>query len=81
MIHSKNFFEPFKTTSKGLFSQSDKPIAYSGIGAVLDTQNQFVFPILRAEPSTFSFNGDKSDVSKVSGEALTLVAGYQTRNN
>ncbi len=42
-----------------------------------------MFPILRAEPTTFSFNQEKNsgEFSKNSGEALTLVSGYQTRNN
>jgi hypothetical protein len=81
VVFSKNFFEPFTTTSKGIFSQSEKPIAFSGVGQVLDPSNKFVFPILRAEQSTFSFNQDKNEISKVSGEALTLVSGYQTRKN
>lgn len=81
-MYSRNFFEPFTTTSKDLFTHSH-PIAFSGVGQVLDSSNEFVFPILRAEQSTFSFNPEKNggDISKVSGEALTLVSGYQTRNN
>jgi oligosaccharyltransferase complex subunit beta len=83
VVYSRNLFEPFTTTSKGIFSKSELSIAFSGIGQVLDPNNQFVFPILRAEPTTFSFNEEKNsgDISKTSGEALTLVSGYQTRNN
>jgi hypothetical protein len=82
-VFSKNFFEPFTTTSKGIFSKSEKSIAFSGIGQVLDPNNQYVFPILRAEQTTFSYNQEKNsgDYSKNSGEALTLVSGYQTRTN
>jgi oligosaccharyltransferase complex subunit beta len=82
-VFSKNFFEPFTTTSKGIFSKNEKSIAFSGIGQVLDPNNQYVFPILRAEQTTFSYNQEKNsgEYSKISGEALTLVSGYQTRNN
>ena len=82
-IYSRNLFEPFTTTSKGIFSKSERSIAFSGVGQVLDQNNQYLFPILRAEPTTFSFNPEKNsgDISKISGEALTLVSGYQTRNN
>ena len=56
-----------------------------GIGAYLDPENQFVFPILRAEQSTVSVaNATKNEdikISSTSGEQLTLVAGYQTRYN
>ena len=81
MVFSSNFFEPFKTTSKGVFTIPERPIAYSGVGMSLDQANQYVFPILRVEPSTFSFNPDKNEVSKASGESLSVVAGYQTRTN
>jgi Oligosaccharyltransferase 48 kDa subunit beta len=80
-VYSKNFFEPFTSTSKGIFSESEKPIAFSGVGQIIDSNNQYVFPILRAEHTTFSFNEDKNDVARVSGDAITLVSGYQTRNN
>ena len=57
------------------------PIAYKGIAHVVDPKNQFVFPILRAEPSSYSYNHEKKSFSKVSGEHLSLVSGYQTRKN
>ncbi len=83
VVYSNNFFEPFTTTSKGIFSKSERSIAFSGVGQVLDANNQYLFPILRAEPTTFSYNQEKNsgEYSKNSGEALTLVSGYQTRNN
>jgi hypothetical protein len=82
-VYSNNFFEPFTTTSKGIFSKSERSIAFSGVGQLLDANNQYLFPILRAEPTTFSYNQEKNsgEYSKNSGEALTLVSGYQTRNN
>jgi hypothetical protein len=80
-VQSKNFFEPFTSTSKGIFSQSEKPIEFSGVGQILDSSNQYLFPILRAESSTFSFNEEKGEVARASGDAITLVSGYQTRNN
>lgn len=49
VVFSSNFFEPFKTTSKGIFTIPKKPIAFSGIGHIIDPSNHFVFPILRAE--------------------------------
>jgi hypothetical protein len=53
----------------------------------LDDSNQFVFPLLRAEKTTYSAtqyeptDDNPSRVSDVSGEQLVLVAGYQSRNN
>ena len=48
---------------------------------LLDPTNEFVFPILRAESTTVSVlppkkEGDQAKISDVSGEQLTLVAGY-----
>lgn len=61
-------------------------IAYKGIGSVLDQNNRYVFPILRGESTTMSVTDlEPSDevpsISSVSGEQLTLVAGYQSRYN
>eukprot|EP00347_Sterkiella_histriomuscorum_P002855 403366536 len=81
VVFSKNFFEPFRKGSNSLFTNPETPIAFSGVGLNLDPKNTFAFPILRAEPSTFSFNSEQNEVSKKSGEQLTLVAGYQTRKN
>ena len=61
---------------------SNDGVLYSGIGSLLDPDNQFVFPILRAEKTTVSVTSlDTSDetpykISQVSGEQLTLVAGF-----
>ena len=59
---------------------------FDGVGTYLDPENQFVFPILRAESTTVSVGqpkeeGDPVRISNTSGEQLTLVAGYQTRYN
>jgi len=34
--------------------EANERIAFSGIGQKIDPNNQFVFPILRAEPTTVS---------------------------
>ena len=47
----------------------------------MDPANQFVFPILRAESTTVSVFDSEDKISDVSGEQLTLVAGFQTRYN
>jgi hypothetical protein len=80
-VFSKNLFSPFLHESKGIFSQSEKPVAFTGVALTLDPSNTFAFPILRAEKSTFSFNPEQNEASRISGEQLTLVAGYQTRKN
>ena len=86
-IFSSNIFEPLTDTSKQsqkTFSRPQKsnPIAYSGIGQINDPNNQFVFPILRAEQSTYSFNkGIEQLANTKSGEEIVLVSGYQTRHN
>ena len=72
---------PLKSEAKGIFSEPQHPIVYQGLGLTLDSSNSMVFPILRAEPTTFSYSSEKDEVSTVSGEQLTLVAGYQTRIN
>lgn len=46
--------------------------------------NQHVFPILRGDSGSYSFNPDaaeRHETGLVSGEHLTLVSGYQTRYN
>jgi len=52
-----------------------------GIGMVLDDKknNKHVFPILRADQASYSYNpqaGERKQVGIVSGQQLTLVAGY-----
>ncbi len=82
MLYSRNLFEPFTSSSKGIFSQPQSPIAFTGgVAQLIDPSNQYVFPILRAEQSTFSHNADKNTVAKTSGSSIALVSGYQTRGN
>ncbi|CDW86938.1 dolichyl-diphosphooligosaccharide--protein glycosyltransferase 48 kda subunit-like [Stylonychia lemnae] len=81
LVVSKNLFTPFKKESNGIFTVPETSIAFTGVGLNIDQANNFAFPILRAEKSTFSFNKENNEVSKLSGEQLTLVAGYQTRKN
>lgn len=68
------------TFSKRIFSYPERPIAFEGVGAVVDPKNLFAFPILLGETSTYSEN-DNENISKTSGEFLSLVSAYQTRAN
>ena len=66
--------------------EKSKGVSFRGIGSVLDKSNRLVFPILRAESTAMSVtdldaSSDIDPISAVSGEQLTLVAGYQTRSN
>lgn len=80
---SKTLFEPMER----VFTKLDRPVLFeNGLGAVLDIgkNNEHVFPILRADQGSYSFNADASaraDAGIVAGQQLTLVAGYQTRYN
>lgn len=81
---SSSLFEPLER----VFSKLERPVLYEdGIGSILDNNenNKHVFPILRADPGSFSVNPnaptDKSKYGGVSGQQLTLVAGYQTLYN
>ena len=76
-VTSKNLFEPLVNLDTPVFDSFETDgdgLLYSGIGAILDPENQFVFPILRAESTTVSVTDlDISDeipskVSAVSGE-------------
>ncbi len=64
------------------FANESQGVSFQGVGAVLDPSNKFAFPILRAESTTVSINPEKKERSEgdsqvvVSGEQLTLVAGY-----
>lgn len=81
---SKNLFQPLTDLSQPVFSRFDNSssgvVFGKGIGAYLDPENQFVFPILRAEQSTVSVANETEKepfkISGLSGEQLTLVAGY-----
>ena len=57
-----------------------------GVGMLLDSEknNQHVFPILRADQGAFSYNPsgpERKETGIISGNGLSLVAGYQTRYN
>lgn len=80
---SSNIFSPIKETiAKVLY-----PVAYTGTGMKLDSENEHVFPILLGESTTYAMNpspGRKSNNSKtfkVAGADITLMAGYQSRYN
>mmetsp|Transcript_118683 Transcript_118683/g.165371 ORF Transcript_118683/g.165371 Transcript_118683/m.165371 type:complete len:193 (+) Transcript_118683:160-738(+) len=83
IISTKNIFEPLQKENPhlfGSFDNTDSGVFFQGIGGLIDPNNKFVFPILRAEPTSFSMSRkDTSDISNLSGEQITLVAGYQTR--
>ena len=89
VIGSRNLFKTLTENQNPVFSPlSEKSgnIAYKGIGSVLDQSNRYVFPILRGESTTMSMTDieptdEVSTISNVSGEQLTLVAGYQSRYN
>lgn len=82
VVMSKNIFTELTDLNTPVFSLNE-PIAFKGIGATLDPENKYVFPILRAERSTTQKNHkDKSfKLDGLCGEQLTLVAGTQTRSN
>jgi hypothetical protein len=83
ILTSNNFFKPLTEHHKPVFSASNETeIAFTGIGSILDHENQFVFPILRAKKNTYSrtqYTEDPDNPAKVSdaqGEQLVVVAGY-----
>lgn len=81
---SKNLFSPLTELNLPVFDRFDNSSAgvqFNGIGSFLDPTNQFVFPILRAESTTISVFDSEDQISDLSGEQLTLVAGFQTRYN
>ena len=90
-VTSKNIFQPLTNLEVPVFDRfennnSSAGVVFDGVGTYLDPENQFVFPILRAESTTVSVGegkeeGDPVRISNTSGEQLTLVAGYQTRYN
>ena len=55
-------------------------ILYEGIGMDLDPQNQYVFPILKADENSYSVNSKTNEVY-ANGDRIKLVTGYQARNN
>lgn len=83
---SENVFEPL-FNDHSVFTKLERPVLFEdGVGAVLDStsNNKHVFPILRADAGSYSYNpsaGERKQVGIVSGQQLTLVAGYQTLYN
>ena len=55
-------------------------ILYEGIGMDIDPQNQYVFPILKADENSYSVNTKTNEVY-ANGDKIKLVSGYQARNN
>ena len=84
MVSSQNIFQPLYQNINPVFTKptdQDGGVLVRGIGSVLDKSNRMVFPILRAESTTISITDldpseDVLPISDVSGEQLTLVAGY-----
>lgn len=63
-----------------LFKRPQKHILYEGIGMDLDPQNKYIFPILKADDTSYSINTQTGEVY-TNGERIKLVSGYQARNN
>lgn len=67
---SKNLFEPLER----VFTKLDRPVLFeSGVGSIIDNKqkNQHVFPILRADDASFSFNKDadqRKEIGIMSGQ-------------
>ena len=85
LINSRNLFDPLVNLETPIFDsfpEESDGILFSGIGSIIDPDNQFVFPILRAETTTISkteleISDDiPSKISSVSGEQLALVTGF-----
>ncbi len=55
-------------------------ILYEGIGMEIDSHNNYVFPILKADENSYSINTKTGRVFG-NGEKIKLVSGYQARNN
>jgi len=63
-------------------------VFFNGIGSTLDTENPYVFPILRASDSSYSKNAkpdpdatENEESAEFSGQEITLVSGYQSYHN
>jgi len=69
VVMSSNIFKELTDLQTPVFTL-DHPVAFKGIGSVIDTNNKYAFPILRAETSTTSKNfKDKNfTVGGTSGE-------------
>ena len=55
-------------------------ILYEGIGMDIDSHNQYVFPILKADENSYSINTQTGRFYG-NGEKIKLVNAYQGRNN
>jgi hypothetical protein len=53
IVLSRNVFDELTNLDTPIFEARER-VAFKGIGQYLDPSNQFVFPILRAEPTTTS---------------------------
>ena len=65
---------------KNVFHAPINYILYEGIGLELDSHNQYLFPLLKADENSYSVNSDTGLYYNF-GDKIKLVAGYQGRNN
>ena len=55
ILKTNNFFAPLIDIVTPIFSHSNETfIAFTGIGALIDRENQYVFPILKAGKNVYS---------------------------
>lgn len=84
-VSSDKIFNPLLDMPTPIFSPGN--VYYNGIGSLLDTENPYVFPILRASDSFYSKNTkpdsekEERDEDSNMGQELTLVSGYQSLHN
>ncbi len=55
-------------------------VLFEGIGQEIDSSNNYVFPILKADENSFSMS-PKTNQYFNNGEKIKYVSGYQGRNN
>ena len=83
LAYSSNLFEPIRKSIVDL----EYPVVFKGTGMKLDTNNDYVFPILYGNEHTYATNPDHKKIKttsssfKLAGSDITLVAGYQSRYN
>ena len=74
IVESKNMFKPLTTNQTPVFQPlTNNSVVFKGIGSVLDQNNRYVFPILRAEQTTMSAysimtSEESPPISAISGE-------------
>jgi hypothetical protein len=70
VLKTNNIFKPLTEMHTPIFTfTNETEIAFTGIGAILDRENQFVFPILSAKINTYSathYEPNDENPSKVS---------------